>query len=259
MIQLVGIFVVKQVINNIQEVMFPKIKLWFFKKKLNLDSRGGDSQMEDDLKLAEHGGLFHEYLEMVLQFGFITIFVSSFPLAPFFAILNNLVEIRLDARKFTRSTKRVVSERAKDIGIWFSILSAITKIAVITNACLISFTSDFITRTYYRLNKDTIKESYIDWTLATWTSPDEPKCYYEGFRDADGNYTLTHWKLLAIKLTFVIVFEHFVFGIGGLIDFVVPDIPRALQLKIKREHYLAKQTISFSLEKRDLMSRNIET
>jgi anoctamin-7 len=189
---------------------------------------------------------------MVLQFGFVTIFVSSFPLAPFFAIINNLVEIRLDARKITRSTRRIVAERAKDIGIWFSILSAVTKIAVITNACLISFSSDFINRAYYMLNKDTIKESYIDWVFATWSSPDEPKCYYEGFKDTEGNYTLMHWKLLSIRLAFVIVFEHFVFGIGRLIDVVVPDIPRALQLKIKREQYLAKQTISFSLEQMNL-------
>ena len=95
--------------------------------------------MEHDLKLAVHGGLFDEYLEMVLQFGFVTIFVSSFPLAPFFAILNNWVEIRLDAKKFTCTTRRIVAERAKDIGIWFSVLTVVTKIAVITNAFLISF------------------------------------------------------------------------------------------------------------------------
>ncbi|XP_076340392.1 anoctamin-7-like isoform X2 [Tachypleus tridentatus] len=38
--------------------------------------------------------------EMVLQFGFVTIFVVAFPLAPLFALLNNITEIRLDARKF---------------------------------------------------------------------------------------------------------------------------------------------------------------
>ena len=48
-----------------------------------------------------------EYLEMVLQFGFITIFVAAFPLAPLFALLNNWVEIRLDAQKFVRDTRSV--------------------------------------------------------------------------------------------------------------------------------------------------------
>ena len=55
----------------------------------------------------DNEGLFQEYLEMVLQFGFITIFVAAFPLAPLFALLNNWVEIRLDAQKFVRDTRSV--------------------------------------------------------------------------------------------------------------------------------------------------------
>ena len=49
--------------------------------------------------------IMQEYLEMVLQFGFITIFVAAFPLAPLFALLNNWVEIRLDAQKFVCETR----------------------------------------------------------------------------------------------------------------------------------------------------------
>ena len=38
--------------------------------------------------------LFNEYLEIVIQFGSITIFVAAFPLAPLFALINNILEIR---------------------------------------------------------------------------------------------------------------------------------------------------------------------
>ena len=38
--------------------------------------------------------LFEEYLEMVIQYGFVTIFVSAFPLAPFFALINNIIEVK---------------------------------------------------------------------------------------------------------------------------------------------------------------------
>ena len=69
----------------------------------------------------------------VLQFGFITIFVAACPLAPLFALLNNWVEIRLDAHKFVCDYRRPVAERAQGIGIWFSILEAITHLAVISN------------------------------------------------------------------------------------------------------------------------------
>ena len=44
-------------------------------------------------------GLLEEYLELAIQYGFITLFVAAFPLAPLFALLNNAWEIRLDAIK----------------------------------------------------------------------------------------------------------------------------------------------------------------
>ena len=38
--------------------------------------------------------------------------------------------------------------------------------------------------------------------------------------------------------------QHFVFFISRLIDLLVPDIPQSLEIKIKREAYLAKQAMS---------------
>lgn len=52
----------------------------------------------------------------VLQFGFTTIFVAAFPLAPLLALLNNIIEIRLDAYKFVTQWRRTLASRAKDIG-----------------------------------------------------------------------------------------------------------------------------------------------
>lgn len=69
----------------------------------------------------------------MLQFGFITIFVAAFPLAPLFALLNNWVEIRLDAHKLVCETRRPVAERAENIGIWFKILHMLAHLAVISN------------------------------------------------------------------------------------------------------------------------------
>ena len=55
----------------------------------------------------------------VIQYGFVTIFVAAFPLAPFFALLNNIIEIRLDAFKFVTVYRRPPAYRAQDIGIRF--------------------------------------------------------------------------------------------------------------------------------------------
>lgn len=54
-------------------------------------------------------------------------------MAPFFALVNNWVEVRLDAQKFVCEYRRPVAERAQDIGIWFTILDVITHLAIISN------------------------------------------------------------------------------------------------------------------------------
>lgn len=69
----------------------------------------------------------------VIQFGFVTLFVSAFPLAPLFALINNLLEVRLDAYKFVVATRRPLPERARDPGVWLSIIDIISNAAVLTN------------------------------------------------------------------------------------------------------------------------------
>ena len=48
---------------------------------------------------------------------------------------------------------------------------------------------------------------------------------------------------MALKFTFVIIFENVVFGLCKLINIMVPEIPESLDIKIKRERYLAKEAL----------------
>ncbi|XP_014856548.1 PREDICTED: anoctamin-7-like [Poecilia mexicana] len=252
--QLFIIMVGKQLINNIQEFIIPKVKAW--RQKRTLASVLGDDEQdeprrwEEDYKLVPCGGLFEEYLEMVLQFGFITIFVAAFPLAPLFALLNNWVEIRLDAHKFVCEYRRPVAERAQNIGVWFNILEALSHLSVIANAFLIAFTSDFLPRLLYQYKFSNDLNGYVNFTLAyaPLNYTDYPRCRYKAFRDNDGMYTLFYWELLAVRLGFIIAFEHVVFFVLRAIDWIVPDVPESLELKIKRERYLAKQALAENQE-----------
>ncbi|XP_009585296.1 PREDICTED: LOW QUALITY PROTEIN: anoctamin-7-like, partial [Fulmarus glacialis] len=170
--ELLVIMVGKQIFNN---VAIPKLKCWWHKNKLLSTKKAGEEggagpggavPWVKDRQLLVFQGLFDEYLEMVLQFGFITIFVAACPLAPLFALLNNWVEICLDAHKFVCDYRRPVAERAQGIGIWLSILEAIAHLAVISNAFLIAFTSDFLPRVYYEYVHDSSLRGYVNFTLA---------------------------------------------------------------------------------------------
>ncbi|XP_027901024.1 anoctamin-7-like isoform X1 [Xiphophorus couchianus] len=250
--ELLVIMVGKQMINNVHEFISPKVQAWWQKNKIRPPQMAGEgtqtmmnvSPWEADYDLLVCEGLFGEYLEMVLQFGFITIFVAACPLAPLFALMNNWVEIRLDAQKYVREYRRPVVERAQDIGIWFHILQFISHIAVISNACLIAFTSSFVPRLYYRYTRDSTLSGFVNFTLATAPLSHNTTCKYRGYRDDNGEYLPEYFHLIAIRLSFVVVFEHVVFFIGRLIDLTVSNIPEEVEIKIKREHYVAKQALA---------------
>ncbi|KAG2459516.1 ANO7 protein, partial [Polypterus senegalus] len=240
-----------------------KMKAWKQKRKI-AKVRGTQisqesKRWEEDYELIECEGLFEEYLEMVLQFGFITIFVAAFPLAPLFALLNNWVEIRLDAQKFVCEYRRPVAERTQDIGVWFNILEALSHLSVIINAFLIAFTSDFLPRLLYQYKHDSNLHGYVNFSLAYAPSfsmdSNSSQCRYKAFRDESGNYTLFYWELLAVRLGFIIAFEHVVFFILRMIDWIVPDVPESLALKMKRERYLAKQALADNQDALLMVSR----
>ncbi|CAM4679351.1 unnamed protein product [Leuciscus chuanchicus] len=254
--QLCIIMVGKQLINNAQEFIIPKIKAWRQKRALSSVKKAQKAKepkrWEQDYELIPCEGLFDEYLEIVLQFGFITIFVAAFPLAPLFALLNNWVEVRLDAHKFVCEYRRPVAERAQNIGVWFIILEALSHVSVIVNAFLIAFTSDFLPRLLYQYKFNNDLHGYVNFTLAysppSYNHSSHTTCRYKAFRDENGKYKLVYWELLAVRLGFIIAFEHAVFFVLRAIDWMVPDIPESLELKIKRERYLAKQALADNQE-----------
>uniref|UniRef100_A0A8B9Q5L6 Anoctamin n=1 Tax=Apteryx owenii TaxID=8824 RepID=A0A8B9Q5L6_APTOW len=141
----------KAIWNNIQEVLLPWVKNLIGRYCAAARSEKIVPRWEHDYHLQPIGklGLFYEYLEMVIQFGFVTLFVASFPLAPLLAIINNMLEIRLDAWKMTTQFRRIVPQKAQDIGAWQPIMQGIAILAVVTNAMIIAFTSDMIPRLVY--------------------------------------------------------------------------------------------------------------
>lgn len=78
------------------------------------------------------------FLCSVLQFGFTTIFVAAFPLAPLLALLNNIIEIRLDAYKFVTQWRRPMPARATDIGqCGFCLTAPAPPLGLLDNVCFI--------------------------------------------------------------------------------------------------------------------------
>eukprot|EP00730_Choanoeca_flexa_P001321 TRINITY_DN10582_c0_g2_i1.p1 TRINITY_DN10582_c0_g2~~TRINITY_DN10582_c0_g2_i1.p1 ORF type:complete len:1022 (+),score=268.43 TRINITY_DN10582_c0_g2_i1:51-3068(+) len=254
-LQLAIVFVGRQTINNIQEMVIPIIMRWYRKRNTGDEfdvSENALSAWERDYFLDPYPdeGMFNEYLELMLQYGYITMFVPAFSLAPMFAFLNNIFEIRVDAHKLLVDFRRPPATRAADIGVWYQVLNLIGFFAVVINAMVIAFTSNFIPRQVYYYENDSLS-GYI--TRVTPLSPIQNStddlfgCHYNGWRDEDGSRGRFYFLVVAAQLAFVIVFEHFVFFAKVVIAHIIPDVPKAVQLSIKRENYLAQQALEGDL------------
>ncbi|MCP9261621.1 Anoctamin [Dirofilaria immitis] len=250
-IQLAIIMCGKQFWNGVVEFAWPVLMTWLRSLRLletkkqrdertkhelvkKLKGRNRITRWEQDyiLNPAHEQFLFDEYLEMVIQFGFVTLFVSAFPLAPLFALLNNIFEIRVDAYKYVVATRRPVPERARDIGIWLPILSMISRISVLVNACIIAFTSDFIPRFVYRFvymhdelygyvnNSLSFYDSsgiFVRWsefkndniTVCRFRDYRKPPCTIGPLTNCDDDYgfTMQWWIVFTFRLAFVLIFE----------------------------------------------------
>jgi len=86
-------------------------------------------------------GTLNDYAELSIQFGYVTLFVTSFPLAPFLAWLANYIEIGVDGTKLLYHHQRAMPSGNEDIGTWQSIFSILGVIAVMTNAGIVAFTT----------------------------------------------------------------------------------------------------------------------
>ncbi|CAH1112019.1 unnamed protein product [Psylliodes chrysocephalus] len=265
-IQLAIIMIGKQIFNNFVELFNPAFYNWWrmrAHKSNTKDLTRPHTRWEEDYHLQDPGrlALFDEYLEMILQYGFVTLFVAAFPLAPLCALLNNIAEIRLDAYKMVTQARRPLAERVEDIGAWYGILRAITYAAVVSNGFVIAYTSDFIPRMVYqyKYSESFNLTGYIDASLSVFNTShyteemrvaDEPNppqtCQYRGYRngpDESDPYGLSpqYWHVFAARLAFVVVFEHVVFALVGIMQYVIPDIPSELKTQIQRESLLAKE------------------
>uniref|UniRef100_A0A8C6VV02 Anoctamin n=1 Tax=Nothobranchius furzeri TaxID=105023 RepID=A0A8C6VV02_NOTFU len=268
-IQMAVIMLLKQTLNNIVEFTGPWVKSLLSKKaEKRMKRKCGHCyrkacrvepcdicKLQDWLRnyhlcRSDAFSLFEEFLEMVIQFSFTTIFVAAFPLAPLLALINNIFEIRLDAIKMTRLEQRLVPRKTNDIGVWTKVLEAVGVLAVITNGLVIGITSDFIPRLVYRYHygpcaggstNTHCMEGYINDTLSTaYMINNDTKtfihskqrhlfnvteCSYRDYRNEDNELSHKFWLVLAARFAFVILFEHVVVVCKFIAAWFVHDNP----------------------------------
>jgi anoctamin-4 len=160
------------------------------------------SPAEHQFLLEEFSTPLDDYLELVIQFGYVTLFVAAFPMAPLLAVVNNYFELRVDAFKLLHLSRRTDQDPAQNIGAWHKIFVWMGWASVFTNASVVCFTTDFI-------------EASTAWRVWYWN--------------------IFIGTVLAVKL---------------LIGAVIPNVPEAVQIQLRRQAFFERKV--FLLEQADV-------
>jgi hypothetical protein len=148
--RLVSIYVyfilTSQVFNLFQETIFPYITRKITGAAFDVRSKDKDEdknkdpivrQIEKEMELPIYD-VSDDYSEMVVQFGYVSLFSIVWPIGSLISFINNWIELRSDAIKMCINYRRPFPQRTENIGPWLDILSLLSWISSLTNAWFVS-------------------------------------------------------------------------------------------------------------------------
>ncbi|KAL7937966.1 calcium-activated chloride channel domain-containing protein [Trichoderma chlorosporum] len=140
--------VTAQIINTLTEVVVPyvkhkaSVKAKELSSKDNVKSNDQPEEAEFLKRVRNQVGLeiydvTADYREMVMQYGYLSLFSVSWPLTACFFLLNNWVELRSDALKIVIGCRRPIPWRADSIGPWLTALGFLSWLGSVTSAAIV--------------------------------------------------------------------------------------------------------------------------
>ncbi|DAZ98225.1 TPA: hypothetical protein N0F65_011693 [Lagenidium giganteum] len=226
--QLLVLFAFCIVAGNIQEVVMPYLWFWWNRcwaspiygclKRQHRATPLSDVERQALLLPYEEDASFDDFSEMVVQFGYITLFVVACPLAPTLALVNNVIEVHTDAIKLCSLHRRPFPHSAKTIGAWAPILRFLAHLSFITNTAIILWTSSLFDEHTHLMDDDGM--------LGQLTFADTTKC-----------------------LLFVVCVQ-LCFLMNTVINWAIPTTPIELKQLMQRHKYIANRVFK-GLQKGD--------
>ncbi|XP_055796384.1 anoctamin-10-like [Salvelinus fontinalis] len=137
--RLASLLIVTQLVNQCTEVVVPFIVDRFFsapQKKQQEDDPDVD-KLRAQRSLPPFPGLFAEYIELLVQFGYLSLFSCVYPLTAVLLLLNNITEIRADAYKICKLFRKPFSAPVSNIGVWQTAFEVLGFVSVMSNCWLL--------------------------------------------------------------------------------------------------------------------------
>lgn len=224
-VQLGIVFLSLIIINNTMELVVPwlmsKYNSW--KEGEGVEEFVEKSYPEEDFELVQYESTFADFDELAIQYGFVTLFVVAFPLAPVFALLNNLLEVKVDSMKLVSVTRRPEPRGAYSIGTWYDIFSTISYISIVTNIIICIWYTD---------------------EIENWVDANEPST-----------------SAVSVQVWATVIAEHFIILVKFAVGYFIPDQDTHVTQHLARQRYLVDILLNGAVEEEedtDLLRRSLD-
>ena len=151
--------------------------------------------------------LIDEQLDLVIQFGFVTLFAASFPLAALIALGVDLLSVRVTALVWLKYKAKPDYKGAAGLGIHYQLMQLISVLAIVNNFLLIGFSYAPVHDLYERINPGEKYQSYYFTALT------------------------------------IFGLEHVMLVIKWLIGRLLPPVPEAVRVLRAKNEFIRQQTI----------------
>ena len=116
-----------------------KFKTYYeLKHKKNENSFLSEQEKESNLEFYDTP--LSDYMEVVISYGYVILFASSFPFTSSLFLIMIILEIRVDAWKLCVVSQRPFPEPASSIGVWLYIIQVMSVVGAVTNIATVVFT-----------------------------------------------------------------------------------------------------------------------
>lgn len=140
--ELISLYTVDSIRRVLMETIIPLVLERLSARKirsLEMELKKSDqSQYTDALEALSKPEYeqFDDFMEMVIEIGYVILFADAFPLAALLTMATNVIEIKSDLFKLTQVYQRPLPLRAATIGVWRFVLQVLVAMSIVTNVLL---------------------------------------------------------------------------------------------------------------------------
>ncbi|XP_053740591.1 anoctamin-10 isoform X5 [Synchiropus splendidus] len=137
--RLASLLVITQLVNQVTEVVIPFLVDRFLSAphRTEREDDPEEDKFRNQISLPVFPGLFAEYIELLVQFGYLSLFSCVYPLTAVLLLINNLTEIRSDAYKICNLFRKPFSPPAANMGVWQVAFEVLSFVSVVSNCWLL--------------------------------------------------------------------------------------------------------------------------